>query len=99
MHSVGLLIRKDLHSKLGYYSRKYPIAADQFFILKAISHGAMIMKGQTIVGVHGSQGVSGVDSRGVITEFFRVQVELGHNKYVQTALCCLRLIKNIFREI
>jgi glycosyltransferase len=97
MHSVGVLIKKDLHFRFGYYSRKYPIAADQFFILKAISKGATIKKGHSIVGLHGSEGVSGVDHLGVITEFFRVQVEVGHNKFMQTALCCLRLMKNVFR--
>lgn len=97
MHSVGVLIKKDLHYKFGYYSKRYPIAADQFFLLRAIFGGAVIKTGRAVVGVHGSDGVSGVDYLGVITEFYRVQVEVGHNKFVQTMLCCVRLLKNIFR--
>ncbi|MGP4846105.1 glycosyltransferase [Marinobacter sp. 1Y8] len=96
-HSVGVLIKKDLHYRFGYYSRKYPIAADQFFILKAISNGAILKEGRSIVGLHGSEGVSGVDHLGVITEFFRVQVEVGRNIFLQTVICCLRLVKNILR--
>jgi len=95
MHSIGLLIKKSLHDRFGYYSRKYPIAADQYFILRALRKGAVIRSGKDIVGVHGTDGVSGVDYLGVITEFYRVQVSVGFNKFVQTALCCFRLIKNI----
>jgi glycosyltransferase len=95
MHSVGLLIRKKLHKEYGFYSKKYPIAADQYFILKAILNGATIENGSAVVGVHGSDGVSGVDNRGVITEFYRVQVDVGFNNFVQTSLCCMRLMKNL----
>lgn len=94
-HSVGLLIRKDLHKNIGFYSRKYPIAADQFFILKAVNAGAKLITIEIPLGVHGAEGVSGVDHAGVITEFFRIQVDVGFNKYVQTALACLRLLKNV----
>ncbi|WP_278620139.1 glycosyltransferase [Ectopseudomonas oleovorans] len=95
MHSVGLVIRKDLHEKYGYYSRKFPIAADQYFILKAIRDGAKYKTCNELTGEHGSDGVSGTDHVGVITEFYRVQLLVGFNKYLQTLLVILRLLKNI----
>lgn len=95
MHSVGLVIRKALHEKYGYYSRKFPIAADQYFILKAIRDGAKYKTCNELTGEHGSDGVSGTDNLGVITEFYRVQLLVGFNKYLQTLLVVLRLLKNI----
>lgn len=96
-HSVGLIIKRQLHEQVGLYSRKYPIAADQYFILSSILHGAVIQCSDEAVGVHGDSGLSGVDHLGVITEFYRVQVAVGFNKTAQTLLCCARLIKNIFK--
>lgn len=94
-HSVGLLIKKELHDKYGFYSRKYPIAADQYFILNAIKNGAILREGLSAVGVHGDGGVSNIDHKGVITEFYRVQVAVGFNDFVQTFLLLGRLLNNL----
>ncbi len=94
-HSVGMLIKKDLHYTYGFYSNKFPIAADQYFILKVMRYGGTIKFVEDyVVGIHGSDGVSGTDSLGVISEFYRVQVELKYNKILQTLLFILRLLKN-----
>lgn len=39
-HAVGLVIRRSLHEHFGYYSRKFPISADQLFIMQAVRGGA-----------------------------------------------------------
>lgn len=92
-HSVGLLVNKCLHEKYGYYSRKFPIGADQYFILSAIKGGASIVSVDVEVGFHGVEGVSGTDRVGVITEFFRVQVLVGESLFLQTVFCSMRLLK------
>lgn len=92
-HAVGLLIRKELHERFGYYSKRFPIAADQYFILKAIKGGAGVYFNGKLAGRHGITGVSGIDRLGVITEFYRVNVEVGFNPKVQTLLYILRLLK------
>jgi glycosyltransferase involved in cell wall biosynthesis len=93
-HAVGTIFRKSLHDNFGLYSKKYPIAADQHFILKACNNGARVKVIDSVVGVFNLVGVSAVDLLGTITEFYRVQVGLGYNKYVQTLLVIARLIKN-----
>lgn len=95
MHSVGLLTKKELHVRFGLYSRRFPIAADQYFILNSVRNGAKVENAEKSVGVHGADGLSGTDHAGVITEFYRVQMAVGYNKIIQTILCCLRLIKNV----
>ncbi|WP_080963019.1 glycosyltransferase [Pseudomonas fluorescens] len=92
-HSVGLLINKNLHEQYGYYSRKFPIAADQYFILSAIKGGANLIETDVEVGIHGVDGLSGTDRTGVITEFFRVQVLVGEGLLLQSVICAIRLLK------
>lgn len=98
MHSVGTLIRKSLHNSYGIYSKSFPIAADQFFILSCVKNGASLKYIPHVVGTHGSSGVSFHDNLGVITEFFRVQVSVGYNRRLQILFVILRLFKCLFRK-
>lgn len=93
-HSIGLLIKKELHYKIGFYSRSLPICADQLFVLKAIQSGASIQRIQYIAGEYGYEGFSAQDKAGMITELFRSQVLVGRNKAVQIILLFLRILKN-----
>ncbi|MBE3605369.1 glycosyltransferase [Campylobacter sp. RM13119] len=97
-HAVGSIYRTSLHKKFGYYSRKFPIAADQLFILTAAKYGVKIKTIQKVVGKFSDDGVSSIDTLGTICEFYRVQIAMGENKFLQTALFILRLIKN-FRKM
>lgn len=97
-HAVGSIYRTSLHQKLGYYSRKFPIAADQLFVLTAANYGAKIKAVKSVVGKFSNDGVSSVDILGTLCEFYRVQVAMGENKFLQTVLFILRLIKN-FRKL
>lgn len=97
-HAVGSIYRTNLHQKLGYYSRKFPIAADQLFVLTAANYGAKIKVVKSVVGKFSNDGVSSIDILGTLCEFYRVQVVMGENKFLQTILFILRLIKN-FRKL
>lgn len=94
-HAVGLAIRRSLHDKVGWYSRKYPIAADQLFILKAIRRGASVSQQSFVAGGFDSVGgTSGQDVLGTLTEGFRVQIQTGQSLWLQLFLLMLRIIKN-----
>lgn len=90
-HAVGVLIKRALHDKFGFYSRRYPIAADQLFLLAAVKGGATITVSRKVVGYFGTGGLSSYDLLGSITELYRVQVQVGHDVIGQTILCCARL--------
>lgn len=96
-HAVGSAYRKSLHEKenVGFYSRSYPIAADQLFIIRAVQAGARVASGQFLAGRFGENGVSVVNVAGTLTEFFRVQLQTERYKIVQIVLFILRLLKNI----
>ena len=93
-HSVGTIIRKQLHEKFGYYSKKFPIAADQYFIKVVCDAGATVEYIDKEIGVFGSSGISSVDTLGQLTESLRVQIATGERKSVQLFLFFLRILKN-----
>ena len=92
-HAVGTLINIKLHKKFGFYSRKFPIAADQLFLKTAISNGADILRLTFVAGEFSTEGVSGTDHLGVITELFRVQVLTEKYHSIQYIIFLLRLSK------
>jgi len=92
-HSVSTLIKKSLHEKFGYYSKFYPLVADQFFFKRAGDAGARIELTDFVAGEYGTQGSSSRDVLGMLTEGFRVQLATGESKVVQSFLFLMRLIK------
>lgn len=93
-HVIATAFKKDLHQHFGFYSRKYPIAADQLFVMQACQSGAKCSAANFIAGEIGERGVSSMDRVGNATEVFRVQLALGGSKYTQTLILLLRLLKS-----
>lgn len=96
-HSIGSLIRRGLHEQFGYYSRRFPIAADHYFIKRAALGGAYIKVCDFCAGSFGQGGVSSVDAIGTLTEFLRVQLATEPRKAVQLLLFFLRLLRHYRR--
>jgi glycosyltransferase involved in cell wall biosynthesis len=93
-HAVGTLINKKLHEKFGYYSSKFPIAADQLFLKSVGDSGARIYYADFVAGNFGSDGVSCRDMVGSLSEFFRIQLMTGEWKPLQILIYFLRILKN-----
>lgn len=93
-HAVGLAVKRALHEKLGWYSKRLPIAADQLFILSALNNGASVVKGDFIAGFYNSKGTSGTDTLGTMLEGYRARLMAGESLWLQTVLLILRIIKN-----
>ncbi|MEQ1620720.1 MAG: glycosyltransferase [Methylococcales bacterium] len=96
-HAVGTLIRKSLHDQFGLYSRRFPIAADQLFLKKVGDNGARILKAHFVAGEFSTQGTSGNDILGTLTEGLRVQLMTGEKRFWQVLIFFLRLLKNYRR--
>jgi glycosyltransferase len=82
-----------LHAKFGWYSKKFPIAADSLFVLRACKGGATRYEGEFLAGRIGCSGVSYADWAGAATELFRVQLLLGCALIPQLLLLLLRVLK------
>ncbi len=91
-HAVSTAFRTALHEKFGFYSNKFPIAADQDFILKAAHAGASIHRADFVSGSFEPGGVSGRDFLGSLTESFRIQVKY-HSKFQQLVLFAYKLCR------
>ncbi|RZG49137.1 glycosyltransferase [Acinetobacter wuhouensis] len=94
-HALGLLIKKDLHQKFGFYSRKFPIAADQLFIKNCCQNGAKVLYLEKIVGEFGETGLSSVDVIGTCVESYRVQLVTENSKWIQTFIFIIRLLRRM----
>jgi glycosyltransferase involved in cell wall biosynthesis len=92
-HSVGTLIRKNLHIEYGPYSKKFPIAADSYFLLSAYRDNVTRQEIDFFAGEIGLNGVSATDWAGSATELFRVQLLCGKNIVIQYMLLTLRFIR------
>lgn len=92
-HVLATAFRTNLHGVFGFYSRKYPLAADQLFVLQACENGASRYSAEFLAGEIGSAGVSSLDRVGCATELFRVQLAVGKAMFPQLILLLLRLIR------
>lgn len=94
-HAIGVALRRLLHDRYGYYSRQFPIAADQLFLLKAIDGGASVSVQKFVAGrFECALGTSGQDVLGNLLEGYRVQVAMGNSLVLQSILVILRIMKN-----
>lgn len=93
-HAVGTLIRTDLHRLSGFYSNRFPNCADMFFVLTAVTrHGARVVKADFVAGTFGTAGVSSRDKLCSLGDAFRIQIELGFNRWQQLGLYVWRLAR------
>ncbi|MHA3092534.1 glycosyltransferase [Acinetobacter brisouii] len=96
-HAVGLLIKKDLHQNYGFYSKNFPIAADQLFIKKCCQAGEKINIINVVVGQFYEVGLSSIDIIGSCTESYRIQLITEKSKWIQTIFFIIRLIRRIIK--
>jgi glycosyltransferase involved in cell wall biosynthesis len=92
-HSVGTLIRRSLHDRFGYYSRRFPVAADMYFIKTAcMSPDVRVHQADFVAGEHGKAGVSSVDKAATFCDCFRVQLETERWKLPQIIIFLAKLM-------
>lgn len=92
-HSVGTLIRRNLHQEFGEYSRRFPVAADMYFIKRVCQARATVLhRANFVVGEHGTTGVSSMDKAATFCDCFRVQLETEPGKLTQILLFIAKLL-------
>ncbi len=92
-HSVGTLIRRSLHDRFGYYSQRFPVAADMYFIKTAcMSPDIRVHPADFVAGEHGKAGVSSVDKAATFCDCFRVQLETERWKLPQIIIFIAKVI-------
>lgn len=97
-HSAGLVIKKELHERYGLYNLQFPIVADQLFVLSVLQGGGNHMHVDKSFGAYSLKGTSGSNFLLTSFDFFRMQLNLGKNKYIQTVIYILRVLRFILRK-
>lgn len=91
-HSIATLFKKSLHHKYGFYSNKYPIAADYDFMMKLVMNKEKIKLCDNIAGRFGTQGISTINRIGSATEVMRIMIANGFSLPVQYLILGFRLV-------
>jgi glycosyltransferase involved in cell wall biosynthesis len=73
-HAVGTIFRKKIHDTLGFYSKNFPICADQYFVISAIKNNFKLSCIENLVGEFNDAGLSGQDKLGTLTELYRIKL-------------------------
>ncbi|HAC15360.1 MAG TPA: hypothetical protein DCE78_05370 [Bacteroidetes bacterium] len=95
-HSVSTIFRKKLHISYGFYTHRFPICADQYFLRKIHEAGVNFSYiPDYIAGYFSNSGVTHSDYFGALTEFTRIQLLFEKHKLFQLLLFFIRCIKNI----
>jgi glycosyltransferase involved in cell wall biosynthesis len=98
-HSVGSVINKDLHQNFGFYSKMYPIVADQVFIKKSIYGGAKVLRLNKLFGTYSIHGFSSNNKLHYQFDFFKMQLETEKFWILQLIFFILRFIKLNIMEL
>jgi len=94
-HSVGMLIKPQIHSSLGLYSMKYKLASDALFIKHLFASKFMGIESNVIMGRFAIEGASNNNIALGLCEGFLVQYETEKFKLLQVLFFIARLLKNI----
>jgi hypothetical protein len=93
-----MLVRKVLHDRFGYYSLRYPILADGYFIKKiCTADDVKVVPADFIAGEFSVRGASNRNLARVLCESWQIQLDTGENSVVQYLLFQLRLLRNLPR--
>jgi glycosyltransferase involved in cell wall biosynthesis len=98
-HSVGCVFNKNLHAQHGYYSSKYPIFADTYFIKLIFKNQNLKFKYlPDVFGTFSSTGISSNNKLRTQCEFAHIQLTTERFKYLQALVFFLRLIKTLIKH-
>ena len=99
-HSVGTVIKSELHNKIGYYSKFYPIMADSFFLTQALYMNDLKFKYfDKIIGEFDNGGVTSTNMSSSAIEYFSIQCKLNKSLSVQFLLLFVRLARLKFKSV
>jgi len=98
-HSVATLFKKNLHKKYGFYSNKYPIAADYEFMMKLIMNNENIKVCNFIAGEFSLGGISSSDFIGASNEVMRIMSSNGFSMPLQLLILIVRISFISFRSL
>ena len=99
-HSIGTIIKLNLHKKYGIYSNLYPVMADKYFISKILlEKNLKFIISDSLFGTYSVSGFSSINSYDHICDLYKIQIKLGYNSFLQTFILMTRLLKLNLKNI
>ena len=92
-HSVGTLIRTDLHQRFGFYSARFPLLADVFFLKTLLRSGQVRFADVDFVaGTFAEGGLTTVNQLQILAENWQIQMLTEPTPFLQTLLFAGKVI-------
>jgi glycosyltransferase involved in cell wall biosynthesis len=86
-HSVGTLFRTDLHQRFGFYSARFPLLADVFFLKTLLRSGKVrFATADFVAGTFAEGGLTTVNQLQILAENWQIQMLTEPNPLLQTLL-------------
>jgi glycosyltransferase involved in cell wall biosynthesis len=92
-HSVGTVIRTDMHAKFGVYDTDFRVVADGLFLKRVLQSDEKIVISNAVFGDYALGGISDKSRFRSIVETFMLQISAGSNLLLQLMLLNARLLK------
>jgi glycosyltransferase involved in cell wall biosynthesis len=96
-HSVGTVIRTDLHGAFGPYDTDYRVVADGAFLKRVLQSRERVVTSDAVFGDYAAGGLSDRLAFRSVVETFMFQVRAGSTLFLQLPLLALRLMKMALR--
>ena len=94
-HSVGTVIRTNVHEKFGYYDTRFQLLADGLLLKRILASSERIVAVNSVFGEFQLGGMTSGDKMRSAVEAFLIQVKEGSNGLLQLFLLNLRVIRNL----
>ena len=92
-HSVGTLIRTDLHRRFAFYSRRFPLLADVFFLKTLLRSGEVRFQvADFVAGTFAEGGLTSVNKLQILAENWQIQMLTERHPLLQTLLFCGKIV-------
>ena len=86
-HSVGMMFRTELHTHFGYYSNRFPLLADGYFLKTLLKCSTVaFIDADFVAGTFSEGGVSTVNQLQILAETWQIQMLTEKSTIVQTVL-------------
>lgn len=96
-HSVGTVIRTNLHQAFGRYDTDYRVVADGAFLKRVLQSDERVATSEAVFGDYVAGGLSDRSAFRSVVETFMFQVRAGSSLLLQLPLLALRLMKMSLR--
>jgi glycosyltransferase involved in cell wall biosynthesis len=98
-HSLGMLLKTDLHRRFGPYSNRFPLLADAYFLKRLLrSNLVTFATAHFTAGVFSTSGMTGVNKLQILAENWQIQMLTERSPLLQT-LCFIGKVLWRYKDV